>query len=338
MSDFNRKLLIAIIVLLLSITIGYAFLSANLNINGTSKIKDATWDIHFENVVVTNGSVTADTPSINTNRNIVTYNVTLSKPGDFYEFTVDVKNGGTIDGEVDSVTSTVNGNPISQLPEYLTYSVTYLEGEEIQQHNLLSAGAKETYKVHVEFKRDIDSSILPTTEQNISFNLVNNYVQKTTNAVTRSRYYYGASANRYDTSPSDFNGTLYNTIEESMTATGLPYAVKYKVENDVITEATIVFEIDGNRYEMGYDTNTSYEERKQYIANLFGVDTCINFTNGGARYACGNNSSLQVSVYSDGKVDANVSTLGCVVSNNGCCNCAAADWSMALQCSKKPKV
>ncbi len=42
-------ILIASIFALLCISIGYASLSSNLTINGTSQINEAVWDIHWDN-------------------------------------------------------------------------------------------------------------------------------------------------------------------------------------------------------------------------------------------------------------------------------------------------
>ena len=59
----------------------------NLNILGVSEILNPTWDIHFENVSVKSGSVTAPTPTIDTDQTTVSYSVTLNTPGDYFEFT-----------------------------------------------------------------------------------------------------------------------------------------------------------------------------------------------------------------------------------------------------------
>ena len=45
------------IALLFTIGLVYAILQANLQINGTAKIKSTTWDIHFDNVQIDDGSV-----------------------------------------------------------------------------------------------------------------------------------------------------------------------------------------------------------------------------------------------------------------------------------------
>ncbi len=55
----NLKLIL--FILLVSISLGYAFLRTDLTINGTGKIAATSWDIHFNNIQVTNGSVTLST-------------------------------------------------------------------------------------------------------------------------------------------------------------------------------------------------------------------------------------------------------------------------------------
>ena len=158
--------LIAIVVLT---GVGYAYLTTNLNIIGSTSLSKATWDIHFENVKVKDGSVTATLePTINAKKDTVTYEVTLSTPGEFYEFTVDAKNAGTIDGMIESVTSKLNGSVITTLPNYLEYSVTYEDGTEIEEKQLLKTNTKETYKVHIEYKSDVAATDLPNEDQNLS--------------------------------------------------------------------------------------------------------------------------------------------------------------------------
>ena len=168
----KKSIIVLLAILLCSLGIGYALLQTNLTINGTSKIKGNTWDIHFANLNVTEGSVSIGTgdvaATIQSTNTDITYTVTLNKPGDFYEFTVDAVNAGTIDGMVESVTSKLNNNPITTLFSYLNYSVTYLTDDAIEINHLLKANTSETYKVRIEFKKDISSSDLPTTLQTLT--------------------------------------------------------------------------------------------------------------------------------------------------------------------------
>ncbi len=179
-------------ILLLSIGLGYALLSQDLTINGTTKVKGNSWDIHFNNVQINSNSVTLSNDdsaaAINqTDNTLVEYTVTLNKPGDFYEFTVDVVNAGTVDGMVSVVTSKLNNTVISTtnpLPAYLDYSVTYSSGMPIAPNQLLEANSTDTYKVRVEFKKDIDNSELPATDQSNSFSFGVTYVQADDSAQT----------------------------------------------------------------------------------------------------------------------------------------------------------
>ena len=65
---------ILIVALILCITIGYAALATTLNITGNSEIKNARWDIHFDNLVVDSSSVEATTPAtIDSNKTTINY-------------------------------------------------------------------------------------------------------------------------------------------------------------------------------------------------------------------------------------------------------------------------
>ena len=191
-NDLFRVLLF---ILLMIVSIVYAVLSTNLKINGFSKINNSNWDIHFANVVVNSNSVSIGTgdqaATITANNNTeVTYTVTLSKPGDFYEFTVDAVNAGSIDGMISAIVSKLNNTVIDTnhpLPNYLSYSVTYSDGIELANNQYLKAGDTETYKVRVEFLKDIENNQLPSSDQNLSFSFSVTYVQADDNAVEVNR-------------------------------------------------------------------------------------------------------------------------------------------------------
>ena len=169
MKSFRRKNRITfLLILLLVITIGYAAISTQLKINGAVSVSKTTWDVHFENVEVTNGSVEANPAptSNNTDTTEMTYTINFTKPGDYYEFTVDVVNKGTLDAMVDIVTNksySSNGTTEITLPNYLTSSVTYDGGAPISEKQLLAKNTSEKIRVRVEFKKDISASDLPSS-------------------------------------------------------------------------------------------------------------------------------------------------------------------------------
>ena len=186
---------VSFIVFSLLLFLGYSILTTNLNITGTAVLKDNRWDIHFENVQLKSGSV-GSTPTIDSNETSVSYSITLNKPGDFYEFTVDAVNDGTIDGMISSVSSKLNGNPITTLPTALNYTLTYFDGVEIQNNHLLSAETTEIYKIRVEYRTDIEGDDLPDEEQTLNFTFSANFVQADDTAVeVQHRFLYDVLKN-----------------------------------------------------------------------------------------------------------------------------------------------
>ena len=173
----------AIINIILLLGIGYALIQQDLNINGTANLNNPTWDIYWNNVQVSSGSVSASTPVIDSSETTVSYTVTLNKPGDFYEFSVDAVNAGTIDAMIEEITSKLNGVTIASLPSYLNYTVTYLDGARLKNNQLLAAGTTETYKVRIEYKQNISANDLPTTDQSLSLDFSVRYRQATKDAI-----------------------------------------------------------------------------------------------------------------------------------------------------------
>ena len=107
-----------ILIVLFGVSVGYAAMSRALTINGNSEVKQNTWDIHFENVQIKKGSVTATKePTLENSNTSVNFSFMLDLPGDYYEFTVDAVNRGTIDAMIDSITKT---------PELTTEQEKYL--------------------------------------------------------------------------------------------------------------------------------------------------------------------------------------------------------------------
>ena len=172
----KQFLLYTFFLLLLGIGIGYAIIQSDLNLNGLTDIGTNTWDIHFANVQVTTGSVTASTPAtINPSDNTkVNYSITLDKPGDFYEFTVDIVNAGTLPGEISL--STISGID-STYEDIIIYTIEYSSGNPVQVGDILNDGDTKTVKVRTYFNQEIDPEDLPEDDFNLNLVLNVTYVQ-----------------------------------------------------------------------------------------------------------------------------------------------------------------
>ena len=100
----DRKLLTLglclVLVCVFTLTVAYSALNAVLTISGSAQVSSADWDIHLANPKVKNGSATTNLPIIKTNSTLE-FETTLDMPGDYYEFTVDVVNAGSIDAMIE---------------------------------------------------------------------------------------------------------------------------------------------------------------------------------------------------------------------------------------------
>ena len=266
--DKQGKMIIAILLLIAIIGVGYAALGANLKINGVANIPSAQWNVHFvqNSITPTTGSVAIDTANNEKAATVdsateVSYKVKLALPGDFYEFTVDVTNEGSIDAMIDSISSKIKigtgeeeeiTTSPSNLPAYLDYSVSYSDGKSITAKQKLDAGDTETIKVRLSYKTDITSTDLPTTNQILALNFKVNYVQKDSTAVevvhpvngTKYTMSYGQNG---QIGQNVINGVpLYNRAQEAISSTGkdFPFYLKHTVVNDQITESYLELEIN----------------------------------------------------------------------------------------------
>ena len=162
------------LITLLSLSVGYSTLNSVLIITGTSAIQKNTWNINFENIKVRNGSVEATIEPIVEN-NTINFSFVLDKRGDFYEFTIDVVNLGTLDAMISSIVKTQELT--EEQKKYLNYTISYDNGDEILEKHSLKKEDFLRLRVKVEFKNDITASDLPQTQQilNLGFNV--NFIQ-----------------------------------------------------------------------------------------------------------------------------------------------------------------
>ena len=173
-------------ILLLAITIGYAALSTTLKINGSTTIGKNTWKIYWHNVANEAGVTAEDSPDIgdddtNGEDTVVTWGVTLTTPGDYYEFTVDAVNEGGIDAMVTDISTMVTDSTdtVVDLPSYVKFTVTYDNGRPIIKKHILpkangNTPTRVTYKVRVEYLKSITNEQLAAigedgVEYNFSF-------------------------------------------------------------------------------------------------------------------------------------------------------------------------
>ena len=163
-----------VIISVFTLSIAYASLSTILEIHGNSEVVASTWNIHLDNVEVKSGSVSSNAPQISGTSSL-SFDVDLNLPGDYYEFTVDVVNEGSIDAMIDSVSITPELS--TEQARYIKYEVSYQNGESISSKQTLKKGTTTPIKVRIEYRNDINASDLPSSETNLSLKVTLLYVQ-----------------------------------------------------------------------------------------------------------------------------------------------------------------
>ena len=368
--DRNKKKITLVLLLVLLIGVGYAALSTTLNINGVSTINKQGWNVHFANVVLNTNSVsttTANAAQIDANNNkLVTYTVTLDEPGDFYEFTVDAVNEGTIDAMIDTIVSKMNGTDIDNNTfssegnySYLDYSVTYSDDTAIAEHHALDHNSSETYKVRVEYKRDITTADLAKVPQNgitLNFEFGVEYVQGDNTKVARStpvsanyayswqtsgisNEYKNSNTNRYENIPLSAIGTPLNSPEAAMAVQNKSFFLRYNYDgNNIIQESAVGFVIGNNGpyYLIGGHDESSSQEKTYYEANIdtlldaFGSGECkVNgktVSNNKSDYLSADwincsNALLSAYAYAKGNVSAGAGDADCHINDDGNSRC-----------------
>ncbi len=172
---------ILLFVVLASLGVGYSYIKSNLNINGTANVTAANWDVHFANLNVTTGSVTASSPANITNTTTVEFAATLDEPEEFYEFTVDIVNNGTIDAMIDDYS--IRPTLTTAQKKYLEYTVAYSDGVPLEYWQELKQGTTETLKVRFMYKKNDNTANYPTEDQSLNIVFTINYIQADGNEI-----------------------------------------------------------------------------------------------------------------------------------------------------------
>lgn len=271
-----------LILILLFIGIGYALLSVDLGISGVLSIDDGSWNVHFENYQQTTNSTVTPTSGnapviIGNNTTEISYAVSFTEPGELYEFTIDVVNGGTLDAFVSALETVVKDgdNVISNIPSYLDYSVTYSNGDEYVIPHDLAAGARETILVRVEFKRDITvAQYEEASGKELQFNLKIVFEQGTFSNQYHYLYTFARNVEFYvgEEMPDDEVYEVYDDYHDIDSDIFL----RHTMDGNIVVKTDVGYTYNGEVYIIpSFSGSLELEETSLYILSMFGLNnTC----------------------------------------------------------------
>ncbi len=180
----NKKLLysmviVALILSVVGISIGFAAMSAQLTVNGTTTVTPATWKIKFQELAKVSGDDTliVTAPQITSDTHIGNYALKLTKPGDKVVYKFQVANTGTLDAILTSytfATPTITGTGATATDDAaivsrnLIYTLTHNDATNsaIQVGETLNVNQSTEFLLTVEYDANADE--LPTDDVTIS--------------------------------------------------------------------------------------------------------------------------------------------------------------------------
>ena len=160
---------------------------------------------------------------------------------------------------IDTISSKLNNEEITTLPAYLNYSITYSDGVPLQANQELKANSSETYKVRIEYKRDIEANQLPETTQTLNLSFSVKYKQADENVQEVEHAVAKYTANLYDSGVTGNNLiwigqaipegiTQYSSASEALAAlrtatsdNNIQFYLKHIVQGGVVTESYVEF-------------------------------------------------------------------------------------------------
>lgn len=191
MNNKTQNILLGVLAVgLVGISVAYASLSSNLNISGTAKVATATWDIKFDNMSAGAATGYATLPSsgkfgIQTGSTTVSGDLgTLKAPGDTITYTFKVKNNGSINAKVNSVStptltcvSSSTGSATTASTNFckgLAYTVQYSDGSAIAEGQTLAAngGSKDITVKLVNNNNSLVSEDIKVTASAMTINYI----------------------------------------------------------------------------------------------------------------------------------------------------------------------
>ncbi len=171
MSNRDKKniMIVALLIAVVFMSVGYALLSTKLDVQGTSTIVDPVWDVGI--ISISENSTEGYANSLNStviNKFSAKFNVELQMPNDKVTYTINVKNEGTIDAKL---------NSISIMPENYNEGFIKYEIEGIKAGEVLSVGESKTFTLSVMYNSDATGQ---PQEEDLTkeISLILDYIQK----------------------------------------------------------------------------------------------------------------------------------------------------------------
>lgn len=161
--------IVALLIAVVGLTVGYAAYSSTLNINGTANVDPASWKVNFGYKDGTTsltgtktGHATETTAPTLEDTTISGFDVTLKAPGDSVTYNFLIKNSGTLNAELANFTmgtltcapnegSKISPEDATKLCRELKYTLAYADGSTITTGTTLNHNDSKELELKLEW-------------------------------------------------------------------------------------------------------------------------------------------------------------------------------------------
>ena len=161
--------IVALLIAVVGLTVGYAAYSSTLTINGTATVDPASWKVNFgykDGTTSLTGTIkghaTETTAPTLADTTISGFDVTLKAPGDSVTYNFLIKNSGTLNAELASFTmgtltcapnasGSISQEDATKLCGELKYTLAYADGSTITTGTTLNATDSKELELKLEW-------------------------------------------------------------------------------------------------------------------------------------------------------------------------------------------
>lgn len=161
--------IVALLIAVVGLTVGYAAYSSTLTINGNANVDPASWKVNFDYknettslTGTTKGHATEKTAPTLEDTTISGFDVTLKAPGDSVTYNFIIKNSGTLNAKLANFTmgtltctpnegSSISPENATKLCGELKYTLTYAGGSTITTGEILNPNNSKELELKLEW-------------------------------------------------------------------------------------------------------------------------------------------------------------------------------------------
>ena len=160
--------IVALLIAVVDLIVGYDAYSSTLTINGTATVDPASWKVNFDYKTgdsltgKANGHATETTAPTLADTTISGFDVTLKAPGDSVTYNFLIKNSGTLNAELANFTmgtltcapnasSSISQEDATKLCGELKYTLTYADGSTITTGTTLNSNDSKELELKLEW-------------------------------------------------------------------------------------------------------------------------------------------------------------------------------------------